>query len=70
MLVPTFVRLSQIIGDRKNGITPIIPISRSSFLNGVANGHYPKPIKLGQKSVAWRYLELIAAVEAFGGCDG
>lgn len=47
------VRLSQIIGDRKKGIPPIIPISKSAWWAGVKSGRYPKPIKLGDRTTCW-----------------
>jgi len=52
-----FLRLKQIIGDKKT-IPPLIPISRTSFLNSVKSGKYPQPIKLGERSVAWRVEDI------------
>ena len=54
----TLVRIKRIIGP--NGI---IPVSRSSFYQGVRNGTYPKPIKLGKRMSAWRLSELLRAVD-------
>ena len=48
-----FLRLRHIIGDRKAGIPPIIPVSRSSFLQGCKDGRYPKSIKLGPGTTVW-----------------
>lgn len=57
------LRLTQIIGDKKKGIEPIIPISRTSFYNGVADGIYPRPVKLsGGRTSAWRESEIMAVV--------
>jgi prophage regulatory protein len=61
-----FVRLNQIIGDKKSGILPIIPVCRTAWLMGVKNGIYPKPIKIGSHSVAWRVEDIRALVEALG----
>ena len=47
------VRLSQILGDRKKGIPPIIPVSKSSWWAGVKSGRYPKPVKLGERTTCW-----------------
>jgi prophage regulatory protein len=58
----SILRLSQIIDNKKQGITPIIPISRTTFLNGVKAGIYPKGFKLGVKSMAWNYGELMQAL--------
>jgi len=51
-----FLRLRQIIGDKTT--TAIIPISRSSFLQGVREGRFPKPIKLGKRTTAWRVADI------------
>jgi prophage regulatory protein len=61
-----FVRLWDIVGDRKRGIPPIIPIGRSSFLAGVKSGKYPKPVKLGPKTTAWRVEDIRALVDTAG----
>ncbi|WP_020157043.1 helix-turn-helix transcriptional regulator [Methylobacter marinus] len=49
-----FLRLATIIGDKKANTPAIIPVSRTSWLEGVKSGKYPKPVKLGERSVAWR----------------
>jgi len=57
------LRLIQIIGSKKANIPPIIPISATSWWNGVKSGKYPKPIKLGPKTTAWRASEVMAIVK-------
>lgn len=52
------VRLAQILGDRKKGIPPIIPVSKSSWWAGVKSGRYPKPIKLGERTTCWNVLDI------------
>jgi hypothetical protein len=47
------LRLSQILGDRRKGIPPIIPISKSSWWAGVKSGKYPKPVKLSARCTCW-----------------
>jgi len=61
-----FVKLWQIIGDRKRGITPILPIGRTTFLNGIKEGKYPKPVKLGARSVAWKVADIRALLIELG----
>jgi prophage regulatory protein len=56
------LRIQQIIGDKRLGIAPLIPISKSNFLARVASGEYPKPVKLGPKSIAWRAYEIKALI--------
>jgi prophage regulatory protein len=64
MSIPTtlpatvFLRLHQIIGDRRRGIPGVLPISRTSFLNGVKTGKYTKPIRLSARTVAWPSFEI------------
>lgn len=47
------VRLSQILGDKKKGIPPIIPVSKSTWWEGVKSGRFPQPIKLGERTTCW-----------------
>lgn len=49
------LRLKQIIGDPKADppIPPIIPVSRSAWLQGVRDGKYPAPVKLGPRTTCW-----------------
>lgn len=64
-----FIKLSAIIGNQKSTppIQPLIPISRTSWLDGVKSGKFPKPVKLGARSVAWRVADIRALVERLGG---
>jgi len=51
-----YLRLKQIIGNRNASppLEPIFPISASSWWAGVAEGRFPKPVKLGPNTTAWR----------------
>ena len=61
------VRLSQIIGDKKRGIwPPIIPLSKSAWWSGVANGIFPKPVKLSAKVTCWRCEDIRALIQSAG----
>ena len=55
-----FLRLKQIVGDRNPSppIEPIIPISASSWWAGVAEGRFPRPVKLGPNTTAWRWEDI------------
>lgn len=63
-----FLRLKQIVGDPKAEppIPAILPISRTSFLNGVKSGKYPKAIKLGERTTAWRVEDIRALISSMG----
>jgi predicted DNA-binding transcriptional regulator AlpA len=40
-----------------------LPISSSSWWAGVASGRYPKPVKLGPRTTAWRADDIRNLVE-------
>jgi prophage regulatory protein len=64
-----FYRIKEIIGDRKQGIPGIIPVSRASWYAGIKDGKYPKPVKLSERTSAWRSTdidELVARLSAGG----
>lgn len=61
-----FVRLSQIIGDRKKGIAPIIPVSKSAWWAGVASGRYPAAVKLSERTTCWRADDIRALIQSVG----
>ncbi|MEY3759219.1 MAG: hypothetical protein RIR39_710 [Pseudomonadota bacterium] len=63
-----FLRIWHIIGNAK-AIPPIpalIPIGRTSFLNGVKSGKYPKPVKLGERTTAWKVEDIRALISSMG----
>ena len=62
-----FLRIWNIIGDKKQNIPALLPISRSSFLNGVKSGKYPKPYKLGERKVGWRVQDIYALLDQIAG---
>lgn len=57
------LRLKDIIGDRKNGIAPLIPVSRSTWWDGVKSGRYPEGVLISARCRAWREED----VRAIGG---
>ncbi len=67
-----FLRLSQIIGNPKADppIPALVPVGKSSWWLGVRNGKYPKPVKLGKRTTAWRVEEIRDLIESAGlRCD-
>ena len=56
------LRIKDIVGDKSNGIPPMIPISKSSWWAGVAEGKFPTPIKLGSRTTCWRENEVLALI--------
>lgn len=44
-------------------VLSIIPIPKSSWWRGVKEGRYPRGIKLGERTTAWRASEIDALIE-------
>jgi prophage regulatory protein len=55
-----YLRIAHVIGDPRRGISPRIPVSRSTWWAGVASGRYPKPIKLSEGVTVWRVSDIDA----------
>lgn len=56
--VPTtrgFLRLPQVLS--------LYPVSKSTWWKGVAEGRYPKPVKLGERATAWRAEDILALID-------
>ncbi len=59
------LRLPQIIGN-KRAIPPIpalIPVSKSTWWDGVRTGRFPQPVKLGTRCTAWRVSDIRALID-------
>ncbi len=61
-----YIRLSTIIGDRKAKppIPAIIPVSKSTWWEGVKSGRYPQSVKLGPRITAWSVESLRAYIDS------
>ncbi|MDT8383925.1 MAG: AlpA family transcriptional regulator [Gammaproteobacteria bacterium] len=60
-----FLRLSQIIGDPKRNIPPIIPVKKTCWWMGVKSGRFPKPVKIGNgRGTFWRVEDIRALIES------
>lgn len=51
-------RLWQIVGSKKHGIQPVIPVSKSAWWDGVKAGRFPKPLKLSPRVTVWRWADI------------
>ncbi|MGZ8213932.1 MAG: helix-turn-helix transcriptional regulator [Methylosarcina sp.] len=58
-----FLRLWEIIGDRKRGIQGLIPVSKTAWYEGIKSGKYPAQVKLGVRSVAWKTEDIRELIE-------
>lgn len=48
---------------RLRQVLEIIPVSRSAWYDGVRSGHFPQPVQLGPRSVAWRESDVRALMQ-------
>jgi predicted DNA-binding transcriptional regulator AlpA len=59
-----YLRVDQIVGSRRKGIPPLIPVSRSTWWAGVRSGRYPQPTRvLGPRITAWRGEDIRNLIE-------
>jgi len=60
-----YLRLPSIIGDpkAKPPIPAVIPVSKSTWWQGVKDGRFPKAVKLGPRTTAWRVEDIRALIE-------
>lgn len=66
LAVPHLLRLSQIIGRKATAteaaIPALIPVAKTAWWEGVRDGHFPPPIKLTRRAVAWRSEDIAAVI--------
>jgi predicted DNA-binding transcriptional regulator AlpA len=53
-----FLRLSQVLA--------LVPVGKSTWWAGCKTGRFPKPVKLGPRTTAWRAEDIAALLEQFG----
>lgn len=53
-----FVRLPQVL--------QLIPISKSAWWDGCKSGRFPKPVKLGPRTTAWKAEDIAELIEQIG----
>ena len=60
-----YLRLPQIIGNAKAEppIPAVIPVGKSTWWQGVKDGRFPKPVKLGPRTTAWRVEDIRDLIE-------
>jgi len=62
-----FLRIWDIVGDKKRKTPALIPIGRTTFLNRVKEGLYPQPVKISERTVAWKVEDIRALIAELGG---
>jgi predicted DNA-binding transcriptional regulator AlpA len=50
-----FYRLPQVLA--------LIPVSKSTWWDGVKSGRFPKPVKLSARTTAWRVEDIRALID-------
>lgn len=55
-----YAKIKQIIGDKTScpPIPPIIPVSKSTWWEGCRSGRFPKPVKIGLNTTAWKWSDI------------
>lgn len=43
-------------------VLAVIPVSKSTWWNGIRDGKYPKPVKLGPRTTVWRVDDIRALI--------
>lgn len=66
---PNIIKLKEKHGMlRAQEVLQLLPISRSALYEGVKNGTYPKPVKLGGKMSAWYVRDIVNYIEGLKEC--
>ena len=50
---------------RLPAILEIFPIGKSTWWQGVKDGRFPKPVKLGERTTAWKIEDIKALIESY-----
>lgn len=45
----------------------LVPVSRATWYEGMTSGRYPKGVKLGARTIAWRAEDIRALINELGG---
>jgi prophage regulatory protein len=60
-----FLRLRQIIGDDRQipPLPALIPVKKSTWWQGVKDGRFPRPLKIGPRTTVWRVEDIRRLIE-------
>lgn len=61
-----YLRIKQIIGDTKATppIPAIVPVSKTTWYQWIAEGKAPQPVKLSERTSAWRVEDIKQFIES------
>jgi predicted DNA-binding transcriptional regulator AlpA len=48
-------------------VLALVPVSRSTWWAGCKTGRFPKPVKLGPRTTAWKASDIAALLESITG---
>ena len=48
---------------RLKTVLSMIPVSKSSWWDGIKKGRFPKPVRLGPKTPAWKESDILALIK-------
>lgn len=51
-----FIRIKEVL--------KIFPIGRSTWWEGVKDGRFPKPVKLGERTTAWKVEDILLPINS------
>jgi len=60
-------KLSEIGFLRLPQVLQFIPISKTAFYDGIREGRFPSPVKLSERTSAWRCEDIRKLIEELGG---
>jgi len=49
---------------RLNAVLSLIPVSKSSWWKGIRKGTFPRPVKLGPRTTAWRVEDIRRVIQS------
>jgi len=61
-----YLRLSQIVGDKKATppIPALIPVGKTTWWKGVKENRYPQPVKISERCTAWLVEDIRALIDS------
>jgi prophage regulatory protein len=64
--VPTPPELPAIALLRLPQVLKVFPVARTTWWRGIKDGRFPRPVRLGPRSVAWRASDIRELIERLG----
>ena len=70
MVSNSFINVPQAGFLRLPQVLQIIPVGKSTWWAGIKSGRFPKGVKLGPRTTAWRVEDIRQLLQDLGGHDG